>query len=199
MRIRIYKPIRNNKIIKSLTVNDITYWGSDSFINVIFALFVTSYINGATAADVGLAFMFMQSTSMLASIPIGQILDNYKGLRDETLGLALSGFLTGSLYILLSFATSRVELFVIMSLIGVSRALNMNSWRILFNKFLDKSHPGSVFGMYETLMAMSTGLLGALGGFVGEQYGFQIVVLAGGLLVFSGGLIPLLIRRDLNK
>ncbi len=178
-----------------MTLNDVTYWGSDSFIAVIFALFVVNFIDGGTAAHVGFAFFAYNFTRALASMPVGQFFDKHKGYLDEVYGLAFTSFVTGAVYILLSQATQLWHLYLAMIVLGVISAVNLTSWRVLFYGNIEKNEYAQTVGVYTTLLAISYSLAGALGGIIGETFGFDKVVLIGGVIVFLGGLIPITVQQ----
>lgn len=188
--------LATNKVIHNLTLNDIAYWGSFDMVQVILALHVVENIETASVADVGLSLFLYKAASTVLSIPIGSKLDSIPGLSDENIGLMISGLVTGSVYILLAFTSYRWQLFILMALFGVGRSLNLNSWRTLFNKWVDKDKTSTTFGIYETLFALGTGLMAALSGFLSAEHGFRVVLVIAGILVYAGSIIPLFIRKE---
>ena len=51
-------------------------------------------------------------------------------------------------------------------------------------------------GTYDAIWGIMAGLAAALSGFVGELYGFRIVILAAGIIIILGGLPVLSLRND---
>mgnify|MGYP002396401372 CR=1 FL=1 len=194
-----YQKSERGRMLRAMTINDITYWGSFSFISVIFALFVIEYIEGGSATHVGLAMMIYSVISAGFSIPAGRFFDTHKGYLDEVWGLALSGFLTGLIYIAMSFASQLWHLYVAMGMLGILASINMSSWRILFYNNIRKREYGETIGIYQTLFSIGEGGAMALGGFFGETFGFDAVIFWGGIAIFVGGFLPLLIRSYFSK
>lgn len=188
-----------NKVIRTLTVNDIAYWGAFDMIMVVLALFVVEHVDNASAADVGIALLIYKVSSTISSIPIGTELDSIPGLRDENLGLTLAGFINGTIFILMSFVTQKWQLYLLMVFFGISVSLNLNSWRTLFNKWVDKKKTGTTFGIYQTFYALGTGMMAAIAGFVGAEFGFRVVLVLAGIVAYIGATVPLFIRREVSE
>jgi MFS family permease len=190
---------RRSGIIKALTANDITYWGADAFISVALALFVVSYIEAATILNVGLALMIYRVVGALSAVPVGRWFDTHRGYLDEVRGLSFACFGAGFTYILLSFSTTIWQLYVAMFFLGIFATINVSSWRILFYSNIVKRQFGQTIGVYQMLYSLGIGLFLAVGGFVGERYGYDTVLLMGGFLMMFGSLLPLLIRGYFGK
>jgi MFS family permease len=190
---------RHSSIIKTLTANDVAFWGADGLISVVLALFIVSFIPGATVLNVGIALMINRTMSALAAIPLGRLFDKHRGHLDEVWGLALACFATGGIYLLLSFATAVWQLYVAMFFLGISYAVNLASWRILFYSNVRKREFGVEMGIYQTAYSFGVALFMAIGGFAGERFGYERVLMFGGLLMMCGSILPLLIRSYFSK
>lgn len=194
-----YRNTKRGKILRAMTLTDITHWGMDAFIGLILVLFVIQYIDGGNATHLGLAYFLYKFVAATASIPIGKFFDRHKGYIDEVTGLALASFIAGGTYVLLSFATELWQLYAAMAVLGFSTILNLTSWRIVFYTNVRKSVYGETVAIYHGIYYVAEGLLLALGGFFGDTFGFQSVVLWGGVIIFAGGFIPLTIRYLVPK
>ncbi len=185
---------KRSNIIRTLTANDIIFWGSDSFISVAMALFVVSFINDATILNVGIALMIHRVVNALTSVPIGRFFDKHKGYIDEVTGLSLACFSAGVIYILISFSTEIWQLYLAMLFLGLFSAINLSSWRILFYSHIGQGQIGQTLGVYQMLFSLGIGLFLAIGGFTGEVYGYDTVLMVGGFLMMFGSILPFLIR-----
>ena len=194
-RLDFYQNSKRGNILRALTMNDITYWGSNSFIAVIFALFVIEFVDGGSATHVGLALMIYSGISAGMSIPVGRFFDLHKGYLDEIWGLSLASFVGGAIYIMLSFSTELWHLYVAMTIFGLVSAVNLTSWRIVFYNNIDKDEYGETVGIYQTIFSIGEGAALALGGFMGERFGFDVVVFWGGVVMILGGFLPLMLRE----
>lgn len=198
-RINFYRGTRRGKILRALTASDISFWGTDAFISVIFVLYAIQFIPGGSATHIGFALLGNRLINALFSIPIGKVFDRYKGHLDELWSLALASFLTGALYMWLSFATSLWQLYSVMLVLGFLSAVNLAAWRVTFYSNIGKNEYGQTVGIYQTLISISQGLAVALGGYMGDTIGFDKVVFLGGLIIAIGGLFPVAIMRFYPK
>ncbi|MEX0912967.1 MAG: MFS transporter [Candidatus Paceibacterota bacterium] len=193
--IAVTKLSRRSSIVRILTGNDIIFWGADAFISVAIALFVVTFIEGATILNVGIALMIHRVVNAIASVPVGRFFDKHKGYLDEILGLTLACFASGFFYMLLSFSTQIWQLYLVMLFLGICSAINLSSWRIIFYSHINQEQIGQTLGVYQMLYSLGIGLFLAIGGFTGERYGFDRVLLIGGLLMMLGSTLPILIRH----
>lgn len=185
---------KRSSIIKTLTANDVSFWGADALIMVVLALFIVSFVKDATVLHVGIAFTINRAVGALAAIPLGRWFDAHKGYLDEVTALAGACLATGSLYVVLSFVTHVWQLYVIMFFLGIAYAINLSAWRILFYSHVHKEEFGQTVGVYQTAYSLGIALFMAIGGFAGERFGYDKVLLIGGLLMMGGSSLPLLIR-----
>jgi len=192
----LFRFTKFSHIAEVLTLNDVLYWGGDSFISVILALFITQYISGATASSVGVSYMIYRISSSISTVYIGKMFDRIKGFSDEIWALFLVSLVVGITYVGLSFATELWHLYSAMVILGVCRAVDINSWKLIFYSHLEKNTRGRTIGTYDAIFGIAIGALSALSGFVGEIYGFRMVVLVAGIIVFLGGFPVLSLRSD---
>lgn len=190
---------KDASIIRTLTANDIAFWGADAFISVALALFVVSTIEGATVLNVGIALMIHRVTGSLLAVPIGRFFDKHKGYLDEVWGLWLACFLAGLIYMALSFSTAIWQLYLAMFLLGGTSILNLTSWRILFYNSIDKERFGQTTGVYQMLFSFGIGLALVVGGFAGDRFGYQSVLLIGGMVMAAGSFLPLMLRGYIEE
>lgn len=189
---------KRTHIVKILTANDVTFWGADAFISVALALFVVSFIEGATVLNVGIALMIHRVVGAVAAIPIGRWFDKHKGYIDEVYGLSFACVSAGFVYILLSFSTQIWQLYLAMFFLGIIAVLNFASWRILFYSNIEKGQLGQTVGVYQMLYSFGIGLFLAIGGFAAEKFGYQWVLMMGGVIMVFGSMLPLMLRGYLK-
>lgn len=185
---------KRSSIIQTLTANDVVFWGADALVTVVLALFIVSSIKDATVLNVGIAFTINRAVGALAAIPLGRWFDKHKGYLDEVTAVTIACFITGGLYILLSYATHVWQLYTVMFFLGISYAIDLSAWRILFYSHIRGEGFGQTVGVYQTIYSLGVALFMALGGFAGERLGYGNVLLIGGSLMMIGSSLPLLIR-----
>jgi MFS family permease len=166
---------------------------------VVFVLYAIQFIPGGSATHVGFAFLGNRIVNALCSLPIGRLFDRYHGYLDELSSLALASFLTGALYIWLSFATALWQLYLVMLILGFLSATNLAAWRVIFYNTIAKDEYGQTVGIYQTFISLAQGVALALGGYLGDRIGFDNVVFLGGIIIALGGFFPLAIVRFFKK
>jgi len=194
--LHFFKFTKYSHIVEALTLSDVLYWGGDTFVSVVLALFVTQYIDGASASSVGIAYMIYRLTSSLSTTFVGRFFDSIKGHMDEVWALFIASVIAGITYILLSSATQLWHLYLAMGIVGICRAFDVNAWRMIFYTHLESKHKGRTLGTYDAIYGVSMGAMAALSGFVGEIYGFRIVILVAGLIIVLGGIPVLSLKKD---
>jgi len=194
--LHIFKFTRYSRITEVLALNDILYWGGDTFVSVVLALFVTQYVGGSSASSVGVAYMIYRLASSLSTSQVGKMLDENKGYVDEIWALFAASLIAGLSYIGLSFATDLWHLYLAMAILGVCRSFDNNSWKILFFSHMEPSKKGRIIGTYDAIYGVAMGAMAALSGFVGEIYGFRVVILVAGLVIFVSGFPVLSLRTE---
>lgn len=111
-------------------------------------------------------------------------------------GCYFASAVAGLTYIMLSFATLEWHLYAAMAILGLCRALDVNSWKILFYSHLEPELKGRTISTYDAIYGITVGAMAAIAGFVGELYGFRTVIFAAGLLIFASSIPALSLRSD---
>ena len=194
--LHFFKFTKYSHISEILTLNDVLYWGGDTFVSVVLALFVVQYIDGASASSVGLAYMIYRLTSSLSTSYIGRMFDRIKGYKDEIWALFAASVIAGVTYISLSSATKIWHLYLAMGIVGVCRSFDVNAWKMIFYSHLEPKTKGRTMGTYDAIWGVTAGAIAALSGFLGEAYGFRNVILIAGIIILLGGIPVLSLRRD---
>ncbi|MBT4124336.1 MAG: MFS transporter [Candidatus Pacebacteria bacterium] len=194
--LHFFKFTKYSSITEVLALNNVLYWGGDTFVSVVLALFVTQYIEGSSASSVGIAYMIYRLASSLSTASVGRFLDEHKGYRDEIWALFFASIIAGMSYIGLGFATNLWHLYLVMAILGVCRSFDNNAWQILFFSHIEADKKGQVIGVNDAIYGVVMGAMAALSGFVGEIYGFRAVIMIAGILMFVGGFPVLSLRKE---
>ncbi|MCC7290154.1 MFS transporter [bacterium] len=190
--------LKNNHAIRSLTLSDFGVWSGSNLIGVVFPLFVIGQIQGATVTDAGISTMIYLGIAALCNIPLGRFMDKHVGLKDELTLLAISNLVRGISLIALALTTSLYWLFILQAVLGIAKSMNTTSWRILFSRFLDKNNIGRSWGAYDTVMSIGFGIAAFLGGYLGENLGYNIVIFIGGIMSLISTFFPLMSFKDIE-
>ncbi len=196
---QFYRQTKRGHVLRALALDDVSFWGADRLISVIFALFIVSNITGGSATHVGIALMIRQLVIAFLSVPVGRLLDKHKGYIDEVYFLALSGILAGVAYIFLGFSTQLWQVYILMACIGVAHTFNLDTWRVLFYGLIKKGEQGETTGIYQTIMSVTGALILVIGGIVADKYGYSTIMWIGAVMTIIAGIIPLSIKHLVPK
>lgn len=191
--------LKKNKVIKALTYADFAVWSGSSLITTIFPLFVINQIPGATVVDAGISTMIFTAIPALLNIPLGKWMDSKKGMVDELQILTWSNILRGVSLIVLAFSPNLFVLYATQVVLGVAKSMNTTSWRVLFSKFLDQENLGKNWSIYDTIMSLGLGISAFLGGYIGENVSYQIVIVIGGIMSLIGVFFPLFTKETIEE
>lgn len=198
-RLDFFQSSKRGRVLRAMTLNDITYWGADAFIFVIYALYVVNNVEGGSATHVGISIFAYYFVRAILSIPVGQFFDKHLGHLDELYGLAFTSFMAGVVYISMSQVGELWFVYAAMITMGFVSAVNLTSWKVLFYGNVAKDEYGQTIGIYTTATSIIYALTAALGGVIGDFLGFDKVLLFGGIVAFVGGFIPLMIREHIKR
>ena len=180
-----------NKVIVFLTVSDIFVWGTIAMVTPLVGIFLSEKFGTKTILYVGIATAIYFLARAIFQIPIGIISDRVKHDTDEIIILVIGCFMMGLMYILIPFINEPWEYFLIMGIEGLGASMNLNSWRKLFARNLDKNHEGVGYGFYETIMSTATAIISIVGGYFSSLSNtiFAIVLVVIGSAIISGGIL----------
>jgi MFS family permease len=186
-----------NKVIGILTLSDIFVWGTTLVANPLIAIYLTSKFGGNTLEYIGIGTAVYYAVRSLVQLPIGAVADRIKHDKDEIIFLVMGCILMAIPYFVYPYITSGEQYFFLMGLSGFGTSMNLNNWRKLFAKNLEKDHEGFSYGVYETAMSISTAIFGLLGGHLSSMSPeiFETVISSVGIFVLIGGISTALLLR----
>jgi MFS family permease len=190
-----------NKPIMVLTLSDIFVWGTYLVISPIIAIYLNDKFGVATVALVQIGTAIYYATRAIFQIPIGYLTDYIKSDLDEILLLFLGSLMMCFPFLLYPRITEYWQYFILEFVMGAGSSINLNNWRKLFSRNIPPGKEGMAYGVYETVMSISTALLGLTGGLimtVNRQYFDSFIVITGisiGLGAFLSGTLMLIKRR----
>jgi MFS family permease len=193
------KKYQVNPIIRTLIFSDFLFWGANNLITPIFSVFVVDHILGASLEAAGLAATLYLLTRSLAEIPVGMLIDKQKGESDDLIFLVTGGVLQGILYISFAYLQNVSQLYIAMIILGLASAIASPSWYSVFTKYIDKKEEGFEWSLYDVLVSIGMALTAAIGGYIAQKYGFDVVFWIVGILTILSGLVITPLRRYLPK
>lgn len=161
-----------NKIIKFLTISDFAIMTGFSFLAPIFAVFILGSIKGGTLETVGFATSIQVFAKALLEYPIARLLDKKRGDMDEFYCMIVGSFLICTVPLLYLIITTPIQLYAVQFIYGIATAMAYPAWMSLFTRHAEKEREGSQWALYATVIGIGTAIAAAMGGVIGERYGF---------------------------
>lgn len=152
-------------------------------------LFALTYINGISALEIGIASMCFFLSFGVSVILFATIADKIKGVKDDFLIIFCGFIFRGVIFIFISVVNSIWGFYVIHILLGLSRGLTDSSQEKIISKISSEDFLGRTFGLKIGLVNIAAAAGAALGGIFIDQYGFNYVFIAVGILTIIAGFL----------
>ncbi|HBF67218.1 MAG TPA: hypothetical protein DDW36_02220 [Candidatus Magasanikbacteria bacterium] len=195
--IRSVKNYKINIVVKLLVISDFIVWSSYQLMAPIFAVFITGDIQGASIETVGIASAIYLVFKSLIEIPLGIYIDRTASEKDDLFTAMLGTIITGFGYIAYTFVDQIWHLYVLQALLGFAAALAYPGWLSIFSRHLDKRSRALEWSIYDVSNGLGMAAAAALGGFMANKFGFDIVFFIVGIFTFVGALILLMLRNKI--
>jgi MFS family permease len=182
------KDLKINKVIRSLVLADLFFWGGWGIVNPMMGLFIIGRISGATLFTVGAASALYWIVKALFQIPVAVYLDRLEGEKGELktliIGLVLAGFAAMTFPIIATVP----GLFLAVFLQAIAYGLYTPSWSAIFSRHLDKDHYAFDWSLDSTTIGIASGIAALIGGTLANFFGFNAVFILTGILSFVSAL-----------
>jgi len=187
-----------NKAVRLMVVTDFFYNSAFASFGPVFAIFIVDKIHGGSAQVAGLAVSFFWITKSIVQLPVARFLDRTDGERDDFWAMFFGYFLAGFIPLGYIFASEPWHLYLIQTCYGFIMAWVVPAWYGIFTRHVDKwgiSFEWSLESVFA--VGLATAGASALGGYVVDRYGFQILFLAASILSVSVSFLLLGLRKHL--
>ncbi len=169
------------------------------FITPIFAIFIADKIRGGGVEVVGFAAAIYWIGRSILEIPIAKFLDRTKGEKDDLYLLVVGYSICALVQFGYIFSFLPWHIYLLQGIYALGAALSWPAWAALFTRHIDKGKEGFEWSIEHVAFSLGTGITGALGGLMVANFGFEVVFIFTGIIALIGGLLPLLIFRDVKK
>lgn len=187
-----------DKVIRALVVIDFFYNSALASFAPVFAIFITGSVAGGSATVAGFATAIYWITKSVFQLPIARFLDKTDGERDDFWAMFFGYLLSGFVPLAYVFASVPWHLYVIQALYGFVMAWAVPSWYAIFTRHVDKwriSFEWSLESVFS--VGLATAGAAALGGFVADRFGFDVLYLCASVFAVSSSLFLLRLRKYL--
>ncbi|RJR23417.1 MFS transporter [Candidatus Microgenomates bacterium] len=190
--------MRINNLIKYLTLVHILLVSGWSFIAPIFAIFITQQIEGGTLELVGFATAANFLTRSVFQLPFARFIDRKKGEMDDFVITAIGSVLVSLVPFLHVWADKPVHLLLFQAIMGLGWAMSLPGWQAIFTRHIDHDREAEEWAICNTLVGFSIALAGALGAFLAESLGFDLLFMVVGTVTALGCSFLFFVYQDLR-
>lgn len=191
--------MRINRVIRTLVLADFFVNAGFSVFAPVVAIFITRQISGGTIEAIGFGAAIVQICKIIVELPLARILDRNHGEYDDFISLIVGSTLVAIVPFAYLFAHSIIHIYIIQALYGVGIAFIIPPWYAIFSRHIDKMHESFEWTLDSVSIGLAAAGAAALGGFIAQRYGFNLVFILGGIFAVFGGLMQIFIFRDLKK
>jgi len=187
-----------NSVIKYLTIADFALLSGFALISPIFAVFIMNSIKGGNLKVVGFATAINVLTKAIFELPIARYLDKKRGDMDEYYFTFIGSAFLAIVPLFYLFITTPLELYIVQLFYGIGLAMNYPGWMSLFTRHAEKEREGSQWAIYSSITGIGAAGAAAIGGLIGEKYGFDLVFLSVCFMSVLGTVILVKIYKPLK-
>lgn len=189
-----------NKAIKILVAVDFFYNSAFASFAPVFAIFVTSKIQGGSASVVGFAIAMFWLVKSIVQLPIARFLDRTDGERDDFWAMFFGYFLSGLVPLGYLFVSQPWHLYILQGFFGFLMAWAAPAWYGIFTRHVDKWRVSFEWSM-ESVFALGLATAGAaaLGGYAVDRFGFDVLFLTAAFISFTASFGLLFLKKHLSR
>ncbi len=187
-----------NYIVRAFIISESFLWSGFNFISPLLSIFVVRHIQGGTLASAATAVSIYMISRVIFELTSGKIMEGRPDkikIRATILGLLLVSFAFFSYH----WASNLTWLFSIQILIGLGLGIASPPKYSLFSQHLDKNKSTNEWSIYDAVTFIGMSLAAALGGFLTQIYGFNILFKSASILVFLSTIPYIILYQDLAK
>lgn len=166
----------------------------------IFSVFVTEHIVEASLSVAGLSVALYAIVKSIIQVPLARSLDLHIGEEDD-FWLLIAGVSIGIIYTFSFVMISEVwQLFAVQIISGMGDACLMAAYYAIFSHHIDKHSEGFEWSLLSVGgLTVSVAIGGAIGGFIAEIYGFDVIFIIAGCLNIVGLFLLLILKPYIKK
>ena len=188
-----------NLVIKILIISDFLIWSSYQLLAPFFAIFVTEKISNGSIEVVGIAAAIYLIVKSIFEIPVGIYIDRSKSEIDDLFVSILGTILTAVAYFSYIFIDSVSQLYILQGVLGLGAAIAFPGWYSIFTHHIDKGKEAFEWSLYDVFLGIGMAAAAAAGGFLADQYGFDMLFLIVGLFTMMGAILLFLVIGKIRR
>ena len=188
---------RINLVIKVLIMSDFLIFAAGNLLSPIFAIFVVQGVAGAGLEEVGICASIFYITKAVCEMPVGKYIDRTLSERDDLYTALLGTILISMVYLSYCFISQVWQLYLAQVALGAGAALAYPGWYTIFTRHIDNDKKGVEWSLYDVMMGIGMALSSALGAFIADVYGFQVLFVLVFVITLIGALLLIMIKNKI--
>ncbi len=186
-----------NIVIKVLIFSDFMIFAASNLLSPIFAIFIISRIPSAGLETVGLCAAIYFISKAVFELPVGRFIDKTRSEKDDLYTALLGTILTAAVYLAYIFINSTWQLYLSNIILGAGAALAYPGWYSIFTRHVDTDKKGVEWSLYDVMMGLGMSISAALGAFIADYYGFNVLFVLIFVFTVIGALLLLSIKNKI--
>ena len=187
-----------NKVIKILIFSDVALISGLGFVTPIFAIFLTSQIQGGNVKVAGYAAAIYWIVMSLVVIPLGKYLDKNHGEKDDLSFIIIGNLLAALAIFGYLFSYLPWHIYLLQAVYALGMGMNIPGFTAIFTRHIDKGKEAFNWSVRASLIGIGAGIAGALGGLIAHKFGFQVLFTGVGIFILLSAFLPLLIIKEMR-
>lgn len=188
-----------NNVVRILVIVDFFYNSALASFAPVFAIFIAGSIVGGSATVAGLSTAAYWITKSIFQLPIARFLDKTDGERDDFWAMFFGYLFSGFIPLAYIFVNAPWHLYTIQAIYGFIMAWAVPAWYAIFTRHVDKwriSFEWSLESVFS--VGLATAGAAALGGFVADRLGFDVLFVCASLIAITAAFFLLGLKKHLS-
>ncbi|NCS32086.1 MFS transporter [bacterium] len=176
-----------NPIVRAFIISETFFWGGINFLGPVFAIFIANEVSGGSIEAAGTAATVYLLSRMVFELIAARSLNGASD--DKKFVFAVVGILIVSIaYFGFVFASNITWVLILQALSGLGFGIVSPAKYVLFSEHLDKGKESTEWGVYDAVSMGGMALTAMLGGYVAQEYGFNVLFVVAGFLILLGAM-----------
>jgi len=153
---------------------------------------------GGSIEAAGIAVAIGLLVKAVLEMPVGMYIDKSPSEKDDLYSIILGSFIMGAAILMYSFITDVWQMYLLQALMGAGAAISYPGWSSMFTKHIDKNREAFEWSLYDVFLGIGMAGAAAIGGFVANQYGFNMIFYIAAAATFFGATMLFMLRKEIR-